>query len=189
MGHLGRKPIVRSRYFVFAALLLNYLGQGAFVIQHQETKNVLFGMIFHRASLLYIPFLILRIATTIIASQAMISGVFSIVYKGIQTCVMPMFKVDYTSADLRAQIYIGFVNWFLLVSVLFIMYEFKESHRLASAYGLAVTGTMTITGILMTWIFYLKKKPMLAFVSLLVTIVDIAYLGANFYKIPHGGYW
>jgi KUP system potassium uptake protein len=69
------------------------------------------------------------------------------------------------------------------------MYEFKESHRLAAAYGLAVTGTMTLTGIMMTWIFYLKKKPMLSMISLLVTIVDVIYLLSNFYKIPHGGYW
>jgi KUP system potassium uptake protein len=189
MGHLGRKPIVRAWYFVFAALLLNYLGQGAFVIQHPGAKNVLFEMIFHQAHILYIPFLILSVIATVIASQAMISGMFSIVYQGIQTRVMPMFKVDYTSAELRAQIYIDIVNWFLLASVLFIMYEFRESHRLAAAYGLAVTGTMTLTGIMMTWIFYLKKKLVLSTFSFIVTIVDIIYLSANFYKIPHGGYW
>lgn len=189
MGHLGRKPIIRAWYFVFAALLLNYLGQGVFVIKHPDAKNVLFEMVFHQVPLLYVPFLILSIIATVIASQAMISGMFSIVYQGIQTRVMPMFKVEYTSAELRAQIYIGIVNWFLLASVLFIMYEFRESSRLAAAYGLAVTGTMTLTGIMMTWIFHLKKRPMLAFVSFVVTVVDIAYLCANFYKIPHGGYW
>lgn len=189
MGHLGRKPIVRAWYFVFVALLLNYLGQGAFVIQHPGAKNVLFEMIFHQAHIFYIPFLILSVIATVIASQAMISGMFSIVYQGIQTRVMPMFKVDYTSAELRAQIYIDIVNWFLLASVLFIMYEFRESHSLAAAYGLAVTGTMTLTGIMMTWIFYLKKKLVLSTLSFIVTIVDIIYLSANFYKIPHGGYW
>ncbi len=189
MGHLGRKPIVRAWYFVFAALLLNYLGQGAYIIQHPDAKNVLFEMVFYQAQTLYIPFLILSIIATVIASQAMISGMFSMVYQGIQTHVMPMFKVDYTSVKLRAQIYIGIVNWFLLASVLFIMYEFKESHRLAAAYGLAVTGTMTLTGIMMTWIFYLKKKPVLSIISLFVTFVDVTYLVSNFYKIPHGGYW
>ncbi|MBI4838966.1 MAG: KUP/HAK/KT family potassium transporter [Nitrospirae bacterium] len=189
MGHLGRQPIIRAWYFVFAALLLNYLGQGAFLIEHPETKNVLFGMIFHQARGLYIPFLILSITATIIASQAMISGMFSIVYQGIATRIMPMFKVDYTSAELRTQIYIGTVNWFLLLSVLFIMSEFKESSRLAAAYGLAVTGTMTLTGIMMTWIFFQKKNLGLTAVSVFVTIVDLAYLIANFYKIPHGGYW
>lgn len=189
MGHLGRKPIIRAWYFVFVALLLSYLGQGAFIMKNPAAKNVLFEMIFQQSPLLYIPFLILSIAATVIASQAMISGMFSIVYQGIQTRVMPMFKVDYTSAELRAQIYIGIVNWFLLFSVLFVMYEFRESSRLAAAYGLAVTGTMTLTGIMMTWIFHLKKQVMLSAVSLFVTVVDFMYLGANFYKIPHGGYW
>lgn len=189
MGHLGRKPIIRAWYFVFVALLLNYLGQGAFVIKHPDAKNILFEMVFHQAPFLYVPFLILSIVATIIASQAMISGMFSIVYQGIQTRIMPMFKVDYTSAELRAQIYIGVVNWFLLLSVLFIMYEFRESHRLAAAYGLAVTGTMTLTGIMMTWIFHIKGKRAITFISFLVTIIDMVYLIANFYKIPHGGYW
>lgn len=189
MGHLGRKPIVRAWYFVLAALLLNYLGQGAFIINHPDAKNILFEMIFDQARILYIPFLVLSIIATVIASQAMISGMFSIVYQGIQTRVMPMFRVDYTSAELRSQIYISAVNWFLLISVLFIMFEFRESHRLAAAYGLAVTGTMTLTGIMMTWIFTMKKRHALALISFIVTIVDVAYLTANFYKIPHGGYW
>lgn len=189
MGHLGRKPIIRAWYFVFAALLLNYLGQGAHIIQHPETKNILFAMVFHQAQFLYIPFLILSVIATIIASQAMISGMFSIIYQGITTHMMPMFKVDYTSTELRSQIYIGFANWFLLVAVLFIMYEFKESHRLAAAYGLAVTGTMALTGIMMTWIFSLKGKMFHAVISLFVTFVDITFLASNTYKIPHGGYW
>ncbi len=189
MGHLGRRPIIRAWYFVFAALLLNYLGQGAHVIQHPEAKNVLFAMVFHQAQILYVPFLVLSIMATVIASQAMISGMFSIIYQGITTHVMPMFKVDYTSAELRSQIYVGFANWFLLCAVLFIMYEFKESHRLAAAYGLAVTGTMTLTGIMMTWIFSLRGKISHAIISLFVTFVDVVFLTSNTYKIPHGGYW
>ncbi|MCL4492279.1 MAG: KUP/HAK/KT family potassium transporter [Nitrospirae bacterium] len=189
MGHLGRTPIIRAWYFVFFALLLNYLGQGAFLIQHPGAKNVLFEMVFHEAGVLYVPFLVLSIIATVIASQAMISGMFSIFYQGITTHVMPLFKVDYTSTELRSQIYIGFVNWFLLISVLFIMFQFRESSRLAAAYGLAVTGTMTLTGIMMTWIFYLRRNMVRAGVSLLVTFVDTAYLLSNTYKIPHGGYW
>jgi KUP system potassium uptake protein len=189
MGHLGRIPITRAWFFVFIALVLNYLGQGAFLISHPEAKNVLFEMIFNQAQILYVPFLILSIMATVIASQAMISGMFSIVYQGITTHVMPLFKVDYTSADMRSQIYIGFVNWFLLLSVLFIMHQFRESSRLAAAYGLAVTGTMTLTGIMMTWIFALKEKKFLAAVSAFVAMVDITFLVSNIYKIPHGGYW
>lgn len=190
MGHLGRKPIIRAWYFVFCALLLNYLGQGAFILQTAgKSTNFLFGMIFHQSSLLYIPFLVLSIIATVIASQAMISGMFSVVYQGINTRLMPMFKVEYTSTELRSQIYIGFVNWFLLLSVLFIMFEFRESHRLAAAYGLAVTGTMTLTGIMMTSIFFLKKQYIKTMIAFFVTLVDIAFLTSNTYKIPHGGYW
>jgi KUP system potassium uptake protein len=189
MGHLGRKPILHAWYFVFFALLLNYVGQGAFLIGHPDANNVLFEMIFYQSHTLYIPFLVLSILATVIASQAMISGMFSIVYQGITTHIMPLFKIDYTSTELRSQIYIGFVNWFLLFSVLYIMYEFKESHRLAAAYGLAVTGTMTLTGIMITWIFYLRGKKLYTFISLLVTYVDMTFLLSNSYKIPHGGYW
>jgi KUP system potassium uptake protein len=189
MGHLGREPIVRAWNFVFFALVLNYLGQGAFLIGHPEAKNVLFEMVYHQAQVLYIPFLLLSIFATIIASQAMISGMFSIVYQGITTRIMPIFKVDYTSEERHSQIYIGFVNWFLLFSVLFIIMEFRESSKLAAAYGLAVTGTMTLTGIFMTWIFYLKRKFGRAALSVVVTLVCMTFLLSNTYKIPHGGYW
>jgi KUP system potassium uptake protein len=189
MGHLGGKPIRQAWVFVFMALVLNYLGQGAYLLKHPEAKNILFEMSFHTFRPLYVPFLLLSILATIIASQAMISGMFSIVYQGITTRIMPMFKVDYTSAERRSQIYLGTVNWFMLISVIFIMIEFQESSRLAAAYGLAVTGTMTLTGIMMTWIFAMKQKPLYSAISLLVTLVDVTYLSSNFYKIPHGGYW
>jgi KUP system potassium uptake protein len=190
MGHLGRKPILRAWYFVFFALLLCYLGQGAFILQSAgKQENVLFGMLFNQSSLFYIPFLILSIIATVIASQAMISGMFSVVYQGITTRLMPLFKVEYTSTHLRSQIYIGFVNWFLLVSVLFIMFQFRESSRLAAAYGLAVTGTMTLTGIMMTAIFCFRRDYFKTIVAFFVTLVDFAFLTANMYKIPHGGYW
>jgi KUP system potassium uptake protein len=174
---------------VFFALVLNYLGQGAFLIGHPEAKNVLFEMVYHQAQFLYIPFLVLSIMATVIASQAMISGMFSIVYQGITTRIMPMFKVDYTSEERHSQIYIGFVNWFLLIAVLYIISEFKESSKLAAAYGLAVTGTMTLTGIFMTWIFYLKRQYGRSALSLLVTFVTMTFLLSNTYKLPHGGYW
>lgn len=189
MGHLGAKPIRQAWIGVFIALSLNYLGQGAFLMSHPDAKNILFEMVLHYADSLYIPFLLLSIAATIIASQAMISGTFSIVYQAIATRIMPVFKVNYTSAELKSQIYIPSVNWFLLMAVLFIMIEFGESIRLAAAYGLAVTGTMTITGIMMVWIFHHRKKPFLTLLSFLVTCINVLYLSANFYKIPHGGYW
>jgi KUP system potassium uptake protein len=189
MGHLGGKPIRQAWGLVFVALVLNYLGQGAYLLKHPEAKNILFEMTFHAFRQVYVPFLVLSILATIIASQAMISGMFSIVYQGITTRIMPMFKVDYTSIERKSQIYLGSVNWFMLISVIFIMVEFQESSRLAAAYGLAVTGTMTLTGVMMTWIFARKQMPFYSALSLIVTIVDVAYLSANMYKIPHGGYW
>ena len=189
MGHLGGKPIRQAWVGVFIALSVNYLGQGAFLLTHPDAKNILFEMVLHFTKNFYIPFLLLSIIATVIASQAMISGTFSMVYQGITTRLMPMFRVDYTSEERRSQIYIGSVNWFLLLSVLFIMVNFRESSRLAAAYGLAVTGTMTLTGILMACIFYLKNQKMLSIVAVLVTIIDGVYLISNFYKIPLGGYW
>ena len=189
MGHLGRKPILRAWYFVFVALVINYLGQGAFLLSHPETKNTLFGMVQSQSQLLYIPFLILTVLATVIASQALISGVFSIVYQGITTRIMPLMKVDYTSSYLKSQIYIGSVNWFLMILVIFIMLLFKKSDNLAAAYGLAVTGTMAITGIMMTIIFANTTKKWKVPIALFVTIIDIVFLIANLNKLPHGGYW
>ena len=189
MGHLGRRPILQAWAFVFFALVLCYFGQGAYLLHGPKAQNTLFGMVLHQVSLLYLPFLILSIFATVIASQAMISGMFSIVYQGITTRILPLFKVEYTSTEIRSQIYIGFVNWFLLVSVLFVMYHFRESNKLAAAYGLAVTGTMAFTGVMMTSIFALRKESVKAFISLLVTVIDVIFLVSNTYKIPHGGYW
>lgn len=189
MGHLGARPIRYAWSGVFVALVINYFGQGAYLMAHPGTKNILFQMVFHYAHFLYVPFLLLSISATVIASQAMISGMFSIVYQGITTRMMPMFKVDYTSQERRSQIYIPSVNWFLLIAVLFIMLEFREASRLAAAYGLAVTGTMALTGIMMIWIFWIKKNLLLTAIAAAVTLIDLMYLGANLFKIPHGGYW
>ncbi|HZV83052.1 MAG TPA: KUP/HAK/KT family potassium transporter [Geobacteraceae bacterium] len=189
MGHLGRKPIIRAWYFVFAALVINYLGQGAFIITHPQATNILFGMVKSEASFLYIPFLILTVMATVIASQALISGVFSIVYQGITTRILPLLKVDYTSSQLKSQIYISSVNWMLLLLVIFIMLVFRKSENLAAAYGLAVTGTMTITGVMMVMIFARTTKKWKVPIAVGVTLLDFAFLVANLNKLPHGGYW
>jgi KUP system potassium uptake protein len=189
MGHLGRKPIVRAWSIVFWALYLNYLGQGAFILTHPDAKNYLFGMVQHQAPLLYIPFLILTILATIIASQAMISGVFSVVYQGITTRILPLLKVDYTSSQLKSQIYIGSVNWMLMVAVVLIMLVFQRSENLAAAYGLAVTGSMTITGIMMVLILSRTTKAWKAIFAGLITAVDLIFFAACLHKLPHGGYW
>jgi KUP system potassium uptake protein len=189
MGHLGREPIRYAWGFVFGALILNYLGQGAFIITHPEARTVLFEMIFSQVRILYVPFLLLSIIATVIASQAMISGLFSIVYQGIMTRIFPIMRIDYTSIELRSQIYIDAVNWLLMFAVLFIMYEFKESARLGAAYGLAVTGNMAITGIMIIWIFLKRHQYIQSGIAVLGTVVAGIYLLANFTKIPAGGYW
>ena len=157
MGHLGEYPSSVRGTLYSSPSCSTISGQGAYLISIRRPKNVLFEMVFTRRPIMYIPFLILSILATVIASQAMISGMFSIVYQGITTRVMPMFKVDYTSEEQHSQIYIGVVNWFLLIAVLYIIMQFRESSKLAAAYGFAVTGTMTLTGIFMIWIFYLRK--------------------------------
>ena len=189
MGHLGRKPIKRAWHYVFPALVINYLGQGAFVLTHPDAKNILFGMFQSQAPALYIPFLILTILATTIASQGLISGIFSIVYQGINTRILPLFKIDYTSNVIKSQIYIGAVNWLLLCLVLLIMLIFKKSANLAAAYGLAVSGTMTITGIMMTLIFKNTKTKWKGYLAAFVTLVNAVFLISNLYKLPHGGYW
>ena len=189
MGHMGREPIIRAWYLVFIALVINYLGQGAFLITNPGAHNILFEMIFSEAKILYIPFLILSIIATIIASQAMISGIFSIVYQGITTRILPLLKIEYTSTKLRSQIYIDIVNWLLLFSVLLVIIIFKTSSNLTHAYGLAVSGTMAITSIMIIWILVLRGDILKTLIALGVLFVNFVFLLANFHKIPFGGYW
>jgi KUP system potassium uptake protein len=188
MGHLGRKPIIRAWYFVFVALVINYMGQGVFAIQHPEAKHYLFGMVQNQAPFLYIPFLLLTVIATIIASQSIISGVFSIVYQGITTRLMPLMKIDYTSRKLQSQIYIGAINWALMISVIFMIFIFQKSSNLAAAYGMAVTGSMTITSLMMIMVFFHTTRWKVP-IALTVCLIDFIYLTSTLNKLPHGAYW
>jgi len=189
MGHLGRKPIMRAWSIVFFALILNYLGQGVFAMQHPEAGNIFFGMLLSQTGFLYVPLVILAIMATVIASQAMISGMFSVVYQGINTGLLPKLRIEYTSVKLKSQIYIPLINWALLVTIILMMLFFGSSANLSNAYGLAVTGSMTATGIMMTVIFYLKKKRLKTVFAACVTIIDFIYLASTMMKIPMGGFW
>jgi len=189
MGHLGREPIIRAWYLVFGALVINYLGQGAFLMTHPGAHNILFEMVYSQFAFLYIPFLVLSIAATVIASQAMISGIFSIVYQGLTTRIMPLLRVEYTSPHLRSQIYIDIVNWLLLAAVLLVIAIFQTSNNLTHAYGLAVSGTMAITAIMIVWIYALRGEIVKTIIASGVLVVATAFLIANFHKIPAGGYW
>ncbi|HWQ66647.1 MAG TPA: KUP/HAK/KT family potassium transporter [Methanospirillum sp.] len=188
MGHLGREPIQWAWAMVFVAVLFSYLGQAAFLLRHIDVKNPLFEMVFAQAQIMYIPFLVLMIAATIIASQAVISGIFSIIYQAITTHLLPMLHIDYTSDEMRTQIYINSVNWFLCTAVILVLLLFQYSERLANAYGLAVTGTMSITGTFMVSIFLMKRKYFHAALAVFVTVLDMTYFLSTFSKVTHGGY-
>jgi len=189
MGHLGREPIVKGWVVVFPALVLSYLGQGAYVLQTHDTHNVLFSMINHISPIIYVPFLILSICATVIASQAMISGMFSIVYQGMTTRILPKMKIEFTSSVLQSQIYIDTINWLLLAAVLVVIFEFRSSENLASAYGLAVSGSMLISAIMMAIIFLHRKKPAQMIISGALIIIDGLFFISTLLKIPHGAYW
>lgn len=189
MGHLGRKPIIRAWYFVFIALCLNYIGQGAYLLRDPECTNVLFSMIKSIFPIFYVPFLFLCILSAITASQAMISGTFAIIYQAINTRILPMFKVDYTSEKINSQIYIGTANAFLLLFVILTILVFPSSSRLANAYGFALVTTFNITITLMATIFFLRKKYFHLFVTLCLGVIDFTYFISALTKIPQGAYW
>jgi len=189
MGHLGGKPIRQAWFFVFFALIINYFGQGAYIIEHQDSHQVLFKLISTFSEVFYIPFLILTLLATIIASQAMISAVMSLIFQGINIGIFPLMKIKYTSTKLRSQIYIPSVNWLLLLAVLLMIFVFKESANLAAAYGLAVTATMFISSIFIVFILYNRKEFLKMSIAIFVLLVTFAYLIAVTHKIPYGGYW
>lgn len=193
MGHLGRRPIRQAWFFVFIALALNYAGQGAFLLANTTSRAVFFDMIAQQASLissyLYIPLLLLATIAAVIASQALISGVFSVVYQGITTQLLPMLRIQYTSSRLHAQVYIGVVNWLLMIAVLVVMFYFERSTNLAYAYGLAVSGVMLLTSILMTWIFKLRHATMKMILGYCLVPITLTYCFSCLLKLQMGAYW
>jgi KUP system potassium uptake protein len=190
MGHLGRLPILKGWIFASITLLLSYYGQGAFLIEHPQAATSPFFELYHQlVPSLYVPMLILTIAATIIASQAMISGIFSVLYQAMTTRIFPHFRVVFTSNELRSQIYVGSVNWFLFISVILMLFIFQESAKLATAYGLSVAGAMSITGVLMSMIFFYQRAYMKMSVSIVAAVVSLLFFISCWLKIPHGGYW
>lgn len=189
MGHLGAKPIRQAWYIVFVALVINYFGQGAYLQIYGKSEFILFEMVHKVSDVLYIPFILLALFATIIASQAMISAVMSLVYQGITTRIFPLMKIKYTSTHIKSQIYMSSVNWMLLIAVIIMIFLFKKSENLAAAYGLAVTATMTISAIFMIWIFKISKIKVKLYAAIFVLVIDLLFLFAVFTKIPNGGYW
>ncbi|AIZ33750.1 potassium transporter Kup [Pseudomonas parafulva] len=189
MGHFGRKPIARAWFaLVLPALVLNYFGQGAMLLQNPEAARNPFYLLAPSWALL--PLVALSTLATVIASQAVISGAFSLTRQAIQLGYVPRMQIQHTSSDEQGQIYIGAVNWTLMVGVVLLVIGFESSGALAAAYGVAVTGTMLMTTILVAAVMLLlwKWPPLLA-VPLLVgfLLVDGLFFAANVPKIVQGG--
>jgi KUP system potassium uptake protein len=196
MGHFGRKPISYAWIgFVLPALMLNYMGQGAMVLSLpadqalQVIKDPFFLML---PDMVRVPIIVLTIIVAVIASQAVITGAFSLTQQAIQLGFIPRLSIQHTSEKEVGQIYIPVINWALMIMVLTLVLYFRSSTNLAAAYGIAVTGAMAIdTCLLAVVLFSLWKWPAWKALPLLAVffIVDMAYLGANLLKVPDGGYF
>ncbi|MBF6651226.1 potassium transporter Kup, partial [Methylobacter sp. BlB1] len=190
MGHFGLKPIRYAWFsFVFPALLLNYFGQGALLLRHPEAIENPFYLLAPTWALY--PLLVLSTLATVIASQAVISGAFSITRQAIQLGYCPRMQILHTSGEEMGQVYISVVNWLLMVSVFVLVLSFQSSSALASAYGIAVTGTMITTTILafivISELWQWKRSTSIAFLSVFLAI-DFLFLSSNSLKIPTGGW-
>jgi KUP system potassium uptake protein len=191
MGHFGRKSIsVAWLYVAFPCLLLNYLGQSALLLDDPSAiDNPFFRMAPDWARL---PLVGLATIATVIASQAVISGAFSVTQQAVQLGFLPRLKITHTSAKAAGQIYVPLVNWLLLGFVLLLVLTFRSSGNLASAYGIAVTGTMFITSCMLAVLLFTIWNWNRWAAGLMVgafLIVDGAYFASNITKIPDGGWF
>ena len=191
MGHFGRHAISLSWLAIaFPCLMLNYMGQGALLLaQPHAVENPFFLMAPEWARL---PLVILATIATIIASQAVISGAYSVTQQAIQLGFLPRMRIDHTSETAAGQIYVPLVNWGLLVLVILLVLSFHSSSNLAAAYGIAVTGTMFITACMvgvLTWTVWRWHPIVATLVTGTFLIVDAAYFASNLTKIPDGGWF
>ncbi|MES2120891.1 MAG: potassium transporter Kup [Pseudomonadota bacterium] len=196
MGHFGRKPIrISWIYFVLPALLLNYMGQGAMILSSDaatalaKVKDPFFYL---APDNLRLPLVLLATAATIIASQAVISGAFSVTQQAIQLGFVPRLRISHTSEAAAGQIYIPMVNWALMTMVILLVLTFRSSSNLAAAYGIAVTGAMLIDTVLIAVVLrqmWNWNRYVVAVLLALFFMVDFSYLSANLLKIPDGGWF
>ena len=191
MGHFGRGPI-RLDWFslVLPALVLNYFGQGALVLAHPEAADSPFFHLF--AGWLLIPATLLATVATVIASQAVISGAFSLTQQAMQLGVLPRLEVRQTSDEAIGQVYVPPINWLLMVAVIGLVLAFRSSDALAAAYGIAVVGTMLVTTGLLAVVarrLWGWSRPVVAAVIGFFLMIDLAFVLANLVKIPQGGWF
>lgn len=190
LGHFGRPPIIVAwMALVFPALVLNYLGQGALVLADPATVADPF---FEMAPKSALPFLVaMATAATVIAAQAVISGAFSMARGAMQLGLLPRMTIRHTAQDQSGQIYIPAINWWLLFGVMWLVIAFGSSSALASAYGIAVTGTMVITTILVIlYVWQSGRLPLIGaiLVALPIAVLELAFLASNLVKVADGGY-
>jgi KUP system potassium uptake protein len=191
MGHFGRAPIRRAWFLVvFPALILNYMGQGSLILETPSAiDNPFFFLVPHWARM---PMVLLATVATVIASQAVISGAFSVTRQAVRLGFLPRVMIRHTSAKEIGQVYAPAVNWALLAAVVALVIGFGSSTKLASAYGIAVTGTITVDTLLFLVVARaLWKKPgwLVGIGAAVFFTVDFAFLGANLTKIHHGGWF
>jgi KUP system potassium uptake protein len=191
MGHFGRPPISRAWFLVvFPALMLNYMGQGSLILERPEAISSPFYLLIPDWA--QIPMVVLATLATLIASQAVISGAFSVTRQAVQLGFLPRLQIRHTSEDEIGQVYVPAVNWGLFVAVLALVIGFGSSAKLATAYGIAVTGTLLIDSILVLVVVRaLWKKPLWMVVAGVVgfVTVDLLFLAANVTKVAHGGWF
>jgi KUP system potassium uptake protein len=190
LGHFGRRPIQDAWFWlVLPALLLNYLGQGALVLGDPKTISNPFYLLYPSWALL--PMVFLATCATVVASQAVITGAYSLAQQAIQLGLLPRFEVKHTSATFYGQIYVARINWFLLLGVVLLVGVFHTSSALATAYGIAVTGTMLMTTLMaFVVIRHIWKWHWLAVSALLIplAIIDLIFLSTNLFKFYDGGW-
>ena len=191
MGHFGKKPIRMAWFgFVLPALVLNYFGQGALLLSDPSASTNPFYRMIPEA--LLFPMIILAAAATVIASQAVISGAFSVAREAIQLGYLPRMQVLHTSTESRGQIYLPWINRMLLVLTIAVVLGFQSSTNLAAAYGIAVVGTMTIDSVLVMIVsrrIWGWSRISVFAIGLLFLTIDGAFLGANADKVEHGGWF
>jgi KUP system potassium uptake protein len=190
LGHFGRKPIqVGWLYFVMPALLINYFGQGALVLSDPAAiENPFYRLV---PEILLLPMVVLATAATVIASQAVITGAFSLIRQAVQLGLLPRFEVRYTSEAHAGQIYLPRVNRMLLIGVVLLVLLFRTSSGLASAYGIAVSTTMVVDGIMgfvVIWKLWNWRAATAAAVILPLVVVDMSFFAANLLKLFEGAW-
>ena len=190
MGHFGRKAITRGWLFlVFPACVLSYLGQGALVLNDPANISSPFFLLVPEWG--RVPMILLATAATVIASQAVITGAYSVAHQAARLGYLPRLRVAHTSESTVGQIYVPWINWLLMVSVLTLVFAFRSSTALAFAFGMAVTGTITITTLLFFYVARAKwgtPRWVITIGATALLVVDLLFLAANMTKIVHGAW-